>query len=238
MKPAFSLLEALLAIILVSILAVLLFKPLENMYFSYQKFEANSKDFLALSTALILVEKLVRDCLQVQTSQKNLHCLLQDSENILQMRGNELFIGSSGVVLEKGGRFYAPKSHFSYEFVEDNKSYLGGVLINQQNLRPSKQESLFFYALSDKQIYEAMTSGEELFFTGASFTGFYKLILGEFELFEEQNSLYYHFTPFQSTDKFKALLLENLSEFEILSQNNALIIRLCKNKSCLQKELL
>ncbi len=238
MKKAFSLFEMLLVVVLLGVAFVLFAKLLTNLSHFYAKQDGSK--LINANSVLIIVEKILQNCLDFAPLNSGFECVLKDSENLILQRANALFIGSSGVLLkDENSSIYAPKSHFIYSAKNDkNKAFNAGVLENHNDLQGAKNnEFLFFYDLKGKKIHKAkILNAEKIAFVGNEFTGFYTLVEAKISLNLENGTLIYRHTPYLTGVSHKGVLLESAKNFSVNLGTNAFEIALCLDAtSCLEK---
>lgn len=235
MKKAFSLLELIITLGLLGVIFVVFAKPLLSLNHLYTNPAQNS-----ISTSLIFVEKILQNCLEFTPNAQGFECLLKDSDNVILQHQNTLFIGSAGVILrDANATFYAPKSHFSYEIQRQNsKKMQAGVAHNQKDIHGAKNaDSLYLYALKERQIYKVQVLGKsKLSFGGDEFVGFYELIDGQVSVELRQDELLYHYSPYQQGTRYTSLLAQNVKDFRVEERGDEISLTICAGKkNCLTK---
>lgn len=227
MKKAFSFLELIFALVLMSFVFLALLRGFENLSFKTQEQTKNS-----LSQDLILMSKILRKCIEIKLLNNEISCLLEDKDNIFLMQKTKVFLGSSGLILEENKNFYAPKAHF----LPKNSN---SVFQNEQDLRYLGSNSLYLYALLDKKIYKTKPISEQnLSFENDAFTGFYKLALAHIRFFLQDEKLFYEYEALYDKP-FSFVLVQNVAVFDFFKNNEILEIKLClKDGFCLEKGLL
>lgn len=239
MKKAFSVTELIFALSLASLVFVAIFKG----FGTFQKSsKINDSARIELASSLVLMSQILKNCLEFSFVKDEILCLLEDRANTFVMQAKTLFLGSSGLVLKTlNNEFYAPKAHFIFEVVKQEKdkniTLQMGVLQNEQDLRSSASNTLYLY--KNKQIYLAKPLDKErLSFENKAFTGFYKLVLARVKFYLKNNKLYYSFQ--MPEDKvFESILQDEISSLEASFNAPFLELKLClKNDFCLQKALI
>ena len=238
MKKAFSLFEMLLVVVLLGVAFVLFAKPLTNLAHFYGRQEGSK--LINANSALIIIEKILQNCLEFSPLNSGFECILKDSDNLILQRANALFIGSGAVLLkDENSSIYAPKSHFIYSGKDGkNKAFNAGVLENHNDLQGAKNnEFLFFYDLKGKKIHKAkILNAEKIAFTNDEFTGFYALVEAKISLNLENGSLIYRHTPYLTGVSRKGILLENAKNFSVNLGADGFEIALCiDSANCLEK---
>lgn len=247
MKKAFSLFEFILTLLVFSVLCTLFVYPFMNFYKqSFQSTQQTQTQINAYSS-LILIDKILQDCLEFQSQRQGFSCLLESKDELILQRQKSLYIGSSSILLEQNNStFYAPKSHFiyTYKLITEDKTGLKENFIKagvvQDHLNLYKHDELYFYALKEKQIFTLKALDEQnLAFTQNSyFTGFYKLIGTRVSLVLENENLLLQYLDIHSNKVLSStLLLNEVKSFSTQEQNKAYTSKLCLKQSpiCLEK---
>ncbi|TQR34547.1 hypothetical protein DMB92_00860 [Campylobacter sp. MIT 99-7217] len=217
MKKAFSLFECLLALVISSLLIGIIFILFKNLFYFTNSQEKFINAFQNANITLIQIDKILQNCLKESINFQDLSCFLEDRVNLLMQKNQNIFIANSSLILKNHTDFYVPKAK------------LLQILKNHQDLYGFKNNTLLFYSLSKKQIYElSVIDDENISFNNASFEGFFKLIEARIHFFIQDEKLYYELEPhLKSSLKQKTLLINGVQSFEILKQNDYLIIKLC-----------
>ncbi len=238
MKKAFSLFEMLVVVSLLGLCFVLFATPLLNLSKAYKQ---DSQALINANSALIIIEKILQNCLEFNPLNSGFECLLRDSDNLILHRQNAAFIGHSGLLLKDlNSSLYAPKSNFIYN-TKDSKALNLGVLANYNDLQGDKNnEFLFLYDLRAKKIHKAkVLDREKLMLLDGDFTGFYALIEARISLNLEGNKLIYRYTPYLTGTSRKSLLLDGIYSFKISASADEFTLKLCLSKeSCLERWVL
>lgn len=261
MKRAFSLVELCLVCVLFGAIFYLLLKPAQNLYGLYASAYYQRPALLNLNSSLIFLSKILKDCVEFRAFAGGFECLSEDSQNLILSRDNAYFIGSAGVLLkDANASFYAPQSHFLYEFKNGKKVETAGVLENFNNIFGLQGDKIYLYETNARKIHALrVLDGEKLEFTGfESFAGFYKLIFGTQSVFLKNNALHYAASP--ASDGFNAInsalksttnatlpstnflisntqqgiLLDRVREFSVLLNQNADKTSIFHIKLCLE----
>lgn len=235
MKKAFTLFEIIITLVLLGAIFIVFSKPLMNMTRLYAHSNQNT-----ISTALLFIDKIAQNCLELSLTAQGFECLLKDEANLILHRGNTAFIGSSGIVLkDENSSFYAPKSHFLYEIQNDKgKKIQVGVLENQKDLHKDKNKDfVYLYAIKERQIYKAqILNGEKINFLNGEFMGFYDLIDAKISIILDAHNLIYEYSPYLQGLSYTSLLAQNIKEFTINQNGDEFIFTICSfDDFCLQK---
>lgn len=229
MKKAFSLLEAILSLALFSLLLILFSKPLMSISDFYSKHKILTHKQVNANLALLFIDKILQDCIELSLSNSGFSCLKRDFDNVLLQRNSQFFIGYSGLLLQDANlSFYSPKSLLL------DKNSNPSVLLNQQTLHNFKKDKLLFYSLKDKSLYEAkILDKERILFLKDDFQGFYVLLDAKLTFRLSGKELIYEYEA--DNKLFSSILLDEVENFELRKENAMYELKICAKDFCLSK---
>lgn len=230
LKRAFSLMELILVLVILGVCVVIFAKPLLNIAHFYATSESKGRNLGQINAAFIQIEKILQNCLEFNALNSGFECLSKDSNNLVLQRANSLFIGTSGVLLkDENGSFYAPKSHFIYEFSGEKGEVLkGGVLVNQNELHGTNADTLMLYELNSRTKHEIKPLGKTMIkFTSGEFGGFYELIDGLLSVKMQGDELIYSYAPIFGAKIYSGVLVKNAAKFSINEENEGFLLEIC-----------
>lgn len=216
MNKAFTLFELVISLILFTLIATLLSKPLVHFYhLNFKSLDGNTN---AIQTHLNLlkIEKWIQNCIHITFSQNTLQCLLKDE--LISLKDKQLYLINSALILENNQTLYSPKSQLKIQ------------LQNRKDLFSDDEKAI--YALKFDKIEKiSVLENDKL---NANFTGVFIPLQAKLIIKLQNQELLYELKP-KFSEKLiqKGLISKNISLFEL--KNNKL--KICSKEYCLEKRL-
>ncbi|KAA6225258.1 MULTISPECIES: type II secretion system protein [unclassified Campylobacter] len=223
MKQAFSLVENILVIVLLGIIFAVIFKPLQESYrlnFTHLKEDSLTID---INLALLFMDKILSNCIDINIENNGFNCLLKDSENLLNLENKKLSLLNSSLLLKINSHFYIPNAKLS-QILENRKK-----LFNDSNQR--------IFALNDDKLITLQVINDNNVSVSSDFNGFFTPILAKINFSLENDDLIYNIYPNITDESLKqsAILAKNISEFKLSYNTNFYSLKLCVKDFCLEK---